>query len=43
VWGKTLGIVGSGELTSMARARERLQMKVIYTDAQRAPSEVERG
>src|SRR5436190_9880636 len=44
VWGKTLGIVGFGRIgRAMARRASGFQMKVIYTDAQRAPAEVERA
>lgn len=43
VWGKTLGIVGFGRIgRAMARRASGFQMKVIYTDAVRAPGEVER-
>ncbi|HEV1995735.1 MAG TPA: D-glycerate dehydrogenase [Candidatus Acidoferrum sp.] len=42
VWGKTLGIVGFGRIgRAVARRASGFQMKVIYTDAQRAPAEVE--
>jgi len=42
VWGKTLGIVGFGRIgRAMARRASGFQMKVIYTDAVRAPEEVE--
>jgi len=44
VWGKTLGIVGFGRIgRAMARRASGFQMKVIYTDAQRAPAEGERA
>src|SRR6202049_919208 len=44
VWGKTLGIVGFGRIgRAVARRAAGFQMKVIYTDAQRAPAEVERA
>ena len=44
VWGKTLGIVGFGRIgRAVARRASGFQMKVIYTDAQRAPVEVERA
>ena len=44
VWGKTLGIVGFGRIgRAVARRAGGFQMKVIYTDAQRAPAEVERA
>jgi glyoxylate reductase len=43
VWGKTLGIVGFGRVgRAVARRASGFQMKVIYTDAVRAPAEVER-
>jgi len=42
VWGKTLGIVGLGRIgRAVARRASGFQMKIIYTDAQRAPSDVE--
>jgi len=42
VWGKTLGIVGFGRIgRAMARRALGFQMKVIYTDALRAPADVE--
>jgi len=38
VWGKTLGIVGFGRIgRAMARRARGFQMKVIYSDALRAP------
>ena len=41
VWGKTLGIVGFGRIgRAMARRALGFQMKVIYTDAVKAPAEV---
>jgi glyoxylate reductase len=44
VWGKTLGIVGFGRIgRAVARRASGFQMKVIYTDAQRAPAQVERA
>src|SRR5258708_3580936 len=44
VWGKTLGVVGFGRIgRAVARRASGFQMKVIYTDAQRAPEEVENG
>jgi glyoxylate reductase len=44
VWGKTLGIVGFGRIgRAVARRASGFQMKVIYTDAQRAPAEAERA
>src|SRR5258705_3492354 len=43
VWGKTLGIVGFGRIgRAMARRASGFQMKVIYTDAVRAPEEAEK-
>jgi len=43
VWGKTLGIVGFGRIgRAMARRARGFQMKVIYTDAVRAPEAVEK-
>lgn len=43
VWGKTLGIVGFGRIgRAMARRASGFQMKVIYTDAVRAPRDVEK-
>ncbi len=43
VWGKTLGIVGFGRIgRAMARRAGGFQMKVIYTDAVRAPEAVEK-
>jgi len=42
VWGKTLGIVGFGRIgRAVARRASGFQMKVIYSDAVRAPGEVE--
>lgn len=42
VWGKTLGIVGFGRIgRAVARRASGFQMKVIYTDAVRAPENVE--
>jgi glyoxylate reductase len=44
VWGKTLGIVGFGRIgRAVARRASGFQMKVIYTDAVRAPEGVERS
>src|SRR5579863_6234145 len=41
VWGKTLGIVGFGRIgRAMARRASGFQMKVIYTDAVKAPADV---
>jgi glyoxylate reductase len=43
VYGKTLGIVGFGRIgRAMARRAAGFQMKVIYSDAVRAPEEVEK-
>ena len=43
VWGKTLGIVGFGRIgRAMARRASGFQMKVIYTDAVRATTNVEK-
>jgi glyoxylate reductase len=43
VWGKTLGIVGFGRIgRAMARRAGGFRMKVIYSDAVRAPEGVER-
>ena len=42
VWGKTLGVVGFGRIgRAVARRASGFQMKVIYTDAVRAPAGVE--
>jgi lactate dehydrogenase-like 2-hydroxyacid dehydrogenase len=44
VWGKTLGIVGFGRIgRAMARRASGFHMKVIYTDAMRAPADVEKA
>jgi glyoxylate reductase len=44
VWGKTLGIVGFGRIgRGMARRAAGFEMKVIYSDAIRAPLDVEFG
>lgn len=44
VWGKTLGIVGFGRIgRAVARRALGFQMKVIYTDAVRAPEDVEKA
>ena len=44
VWGKTLGIVGFGRIgRAMARRASGFQMKVLYTDALRAPADVEQA
>jgi glyoxylate reductase len=43
VWGKTLGIVGFGRIgRAVARRASGFQMKVIYTDAVRVSTEVEK-
>lgn len=43
VWGKTLGVVGFGRIgRAVARRASGFQMKVIYTDAVRAPESAER-
>jgi len=42
VWGKTLGLVGFGRIgRAVARRAAGFQMKVLYTDAIRAPLDVE--
>ena len=42
VWGKTLGIVGFGRIgRAVARRASGFQMKVMYSDAVRAPADVE--
>jgi glyoxylate reductase len=42
VWGKTLGVVGFGRIgRAMARRALGFQMKVLYTDAIRAPLDIE--
>jgi lactate dehydrogenase-like 2-hydroxyacid dehydrogenase len=44
VWGKALGIVGFGRIgRAVARRASGFQMKVIYTDAMRAPADVEKA
>lgn len=44
VWGKTLGIVGFGRIgRAVARRAVGFQMKVIYTDAVRAPEDLEKS
>lgn len=41
IWGKTLGIVGFGRIgRAMTRRAAGFQMKVIYTDAVKAPADV---
>jgi glyoxylate reductase len=43
VWGKTLGLVGFGRIgRAMARRAGGFKMKVIYSDVQRAPEDVEK-
>jgi glyoxylate reductase len=43
VWGKTLGLVGFGRIgRAVARRAAGFQMKVIYSDAVRAPLDVEK-
>jgi glyoxylate reductase len=43
VWGKTLGLVGFGRIgRAVARRASGFQMRVIYTDAVRAPEAVEK-
>jgi len=42
VWGKTLGVVGFGRIgRAMARRASGFQMRVLYSDAVRAPESVE--
>jgi len=42
VWGKTLGVVGFGRIgRAVARRASGFQMKVLYSDAVRAPESVE--
>ncbi len=44
VWGKTLGLVGFGRIgRAVARRAQGFQMKVLYTDAVRAPQDVEKS
>jgi glyoxylate reductase len=44
VWGKTLGIVGFGRIgRAMAKRASGFQMKVIYSDEQRAAEDVEQA
>lgn len=44
VWGKTLGLVGFGRIgRAVARRASGFQMKVLYTDAVRAPEDVEKS
>jgi glyoxylate reductase len=43
VWGKTLGVIGFGRIgRAVAQRASGFQMKVIYTDAVRAPAEMEK-
>src|SRR5262249_31636668 len=43
VWGKTLGVVGFGRIgRAMARRAPGFEMRIIYSDAVRAPENVER-
>ena len=43
VWGKTLGVLGFGRIgRGVARRALGFQMRVLYSDAVRAPKEVER-
>jgi glyoxylate reductase len=43
VWGKTLGIVGFGRIgRGVARRAYGFNMRILYTDAVRAPAEVEK-
>ncbi len=43
VWGKTLGIVGFGRIgRAVARRATGFRMRVLYSDAARAPAEVEK-
>ena len=43
VWGKTLGVVGFGRIgRAMARRASGFQMKVLYSDAVRAPESLEK-
>lgn len=44
VWGKTLGVVGFGRIgRALARRASGFQMRVLYTDAVRAPEEAEQS
>ena len=44
VWGKTLGVVGFGRIgRALARRASGFQMRVLYTDAVRAPEETEKS
>lgn len=43
IWGKTLGILGFGRIgRGVARRAQGFQMRVLYSDAVRAPAEVEK-
>jgi len=43
IWGKTLGVVGFGRIgRAVARRARGFSMRIIYTDAVRAPQEAER-
>jgi glyoxylate reductase len=43
VWGKTIGILGFGRIgRGVARRAQGFQMRVLYSDAVRAPGEVEK-
>jgi len=43
VWGKTLGIMGFGRIgRGVARRAQGFQMRILYSDAVRAPAEVEK-
>ncbi|MGH9747818.1 MAG: 2-hydroxyacid dehydrogenase [Candidatus Acidiferrales bacterium] len=43
IWGKTLGIVGFGRIgRGVARRAHGFQMRILYSDAVRAPAEVEK-
>jgi glyoxylate reductase len=43
VWGKTLGIIGFGRVgRGVARRAQGFQMRVLYSDAVRAPADVEK-
>lgn len=44
VWGKTLGVVGFGRIgRAVARRASGFQMRILYTDAVRAPEDVEKS
>ena len=43
VWGKTLGLIGFGRIgRGVARRSQGFQMRVLYSDAVRAPADVEK-